>query len=86
MIPTWILKSNQFQAFLDCLFSTIGEPQSSKFRTRNRCKLEPFMELDKTSKSCSGHRGGLALEIWSNPKSNFVRTICANCLHAALEP
>ena len=63
MISKSIPKSNYFQAFLETLFSTIGEPKSSKMGFQNKFEIKLFLELDKTLKSCSRLDGNLVFEV-----------------------
>ena len=53
MVEKPIPKSRHFQASLETLFFTIGDPKSAKTRFQNYPKTEPFLESDKTTASCS---------------------------------
>ena len=63
IIPKSIPKSSYFQASLETLFSTIGEPKSSEMGFQNKLKIKLFLELDKTLKSCSRLDGSLVFEV-----------------------
>ena len=63
MITKSIPKSIYFQASLETLFSTIGEPKGSKMGFQNKLKIKLFLELDKTLKSCSRLDGNLVFEV-----------------------
>ena len=59
MVKKSIPKSSYFHASPEILFSTIGDPKSSKIRFQNNSKRSFFLELDKTLKSCSRLDGSL---------------------------
>ena len=63
MIQKSIPKAIYFQASLETLFSTIGEPKGSKMGFQNKLKIKLFLELDKTLKSCSRLDGNLVFEV-----------------------
>ena len=47
MFPKSIQKSRYFQASLETLFSTIGEPKKSQLGFQNKLKIKFFLELDR---------------------------------------
>ena len=63
MVNNSIPKSSYFHASLETLFSTIEDPKSSKTRFQNKPKMQLFLELNKTSKSCSRLDGSLVFEV-----------------------
>ena len=69
IIPKSIPKSIYFQASLETLFSTIGEPKSSKMGFQNKLNILYFLELDKTLKSCSRFDGNLVFRGLRGSKS-----------------
>ena len=52
-----------FQASLETLFFTIGDPKSVKTRFQNYPKMKPFLESDKTIESCSRPHADQAFEV-----------------------
>ena len=72
MLQKSIPKSRHFQASLETLFFTIGDPKSAKTRFQNYPKMEPFLECDKTTESCSRFHADLVFEVWRAPTSHFL--------------
>ena len=71
MVENSIPKSSYFHASLATLLSTTGDPTSSNMKFQNKPNMQFFLELDKTSKSCSRLDGSL-LSFRSLERSKIV--------------
>ena len=63
MVQKSIPKARHFQASLETLFFTIGDPKNAKTRFQKYVEMEPFLESDETTEPCSRLHAYLVFEV-----------------------